>query len=104
MTEKKETKKEAAKKRVQNTQEAMKDVGGVSGARLKSFIERVERLTEEKNGLAEDIRDVYGESKSTGFEPKIIRKIVSRRKQSLEKRREEEELIDLYESALGTGV
>ena len=98
---KKDDKETAAKLRVKNTQEAMKDVAGVSGQRLKSFIERVERLEEEKKGLAEDIRDVYGEAKGTGFDPKIMRKIVSLRKSNLEKRREESELLDLYMSAIG---
>ena len=73
----------------------------ISANRLKSFIERVERLEEEKKTLAEDIRDVYSEAKSTGFEPKIMRKIVSLRKANLEKRREEQELLELYMSALG---
>ncbi|MBI1215033.1 MAG: DUF2312 domain-containing protein [Alphaproteobacteria bacterium] len=73
----------------------------VSGQRLKSFIERIERLEEEKKALAEDIRDVYAEAKGTGFEPKIIRKIVSLRKANLEKRREEQELLELYMSAIG---
>lgn len=75
--------------------------GEVSGSRLKSFIERVERLEEEKKALAEDIRDVYSEAKATGFEPKIMRKIVSLRKANLEKRREEQELLELYMSAIG---
>lgn len=73
----------------------------VSGARLKSFIERVERMEEEKKALGEDIRDVYAEVKATGFDPKIMRKIVSMRKQNLEKRREEQELLDLYMAAIG---
>jgi uncharacterized protein (UPF0335 family) len=73
----------------------------VSGTRLKSFIERVERLEEEKRATAEDIRDVYAEAKGTGFEPKIMRKIVSLRKANLEKRREEQELLELYMSAIG---
>ncbi len=75
--------------------------GNVSGARLKSFIERIERLEEEKKALAEDVRDVYGEAKATGFDPKIMRKIVSLRKTNLEKRREEAELLDVYMSAIG---
>lgn len=100
-TAKKPTKKEAAKLRVKNTQEAMKDVGGVSGTRLKSFIERVERLEEEKAGVAEDVRYVYGEAKATGFDPAIMRKVISRRKQNVEKRRETEELLSLYCSAIG---
>ncbi len=73
----------------------------VSGARLKSFISRVEKLEEEKKAIAEDIRDVYAEAKGLGFEPKIVRKIVSLRKTNLEKRREEQELLDLYMSAIG---
>ena len=100
-TAKKEDKQTAAKLRVQNTQAAMKDTGGVSGQRLKSFIERIERLEEEKKGLGEDVRDVYGEAKATGFDQKIIRKVVSLRKTNLEKRREESELLDLYMSAIG---
>lgn len=77
------------------------DVGGVSGVRLKSFIERVERLNEEKSAIAEDVKDVYGEAKATGFDPKIMRKIVSLRKSNLEKRREENELLELYCAAIG---
>lgn len=77
------------------------DDGQISGNRLKSFIERVERLEDEKKALAEDIRDVYAEAKSTGFEPKIMRKIISLRKANLEKRREEQELLDLYMAAIG---
>ena len=82
-------------------QEETQETGGVAGARLKSFIERVERLEEEKKALSEDIREVYAEAKSVGFEPKIMRKIVSLRKTNLEKRREEQELLDLYMAALG---
>lgn len=74
--------------------------GEVSGARLKSIIERVERLEEEKKALSEDIRDIYAEAKATGFEPKIIRKLVSLRKMNLEKRREEAELLNLYAAAI----
>jgi uncharacterized protein (UPF0335 family) len=83
------------------TKETPDNSGEVSGTRLKSFIERVERLEEEKKALAEDIRDVYSEAKATGFEPKIMRKIVSLRKANLEKRREEQELLDLYMAAIG---
>ena len=75
--------------------------GQFSGGRIKSFIERIERLEEEKKALAEDIKDVYGEAKALGFEAKIIRKIVSLRKTNLEKRREENELLELYMSAIG---
>lgn len=76
-------------------------VGGVSGERLKNFIERIERLEEEKKALTEDIKDVYAEAKATGFEVKIMRKIVSLRKMDTQKRREEDELLDVYKSAIG---
>ncbi len=74
--------------------------GEVSGTRLKSFIERIERLEEEKSGIAADVRDVYGEAKANGFDPKIMRKLVRIRKTILEKRREEAELLQLYASAI----
>lgn len=77
------------------------DVGGVAGKRLKSFIERIERLEEEKAATSEDIKDVYGEAKGVGFDPKIIRKVIRERKMDAEKRREEYELMDLYKSAIG---
>lgn len=80
---------------------APKDVGGVAGQRLQSFLERIERLEEEKSALAEDIKEVYAEAKGVGFDAKVIRKIVSLRKMDHEKRREEEELLDLYKTAIG---
>lgn len=78
-----------------------KDVGGVAGQRLNAFLERIERLEEEKSGLAEDIKEVYAEAKGTGFDVKTMRRIVRLRKMSVEKRREEEELLDLYAAAIG---
>lgn len=78
-----------------------KDVGGVAGARLRSFIERIERLEEEKAALMEDIKEVYAEAKGTGFDTKTMRKIISLRKMETEKRRESEELLELYKSAIG---
>jgi len=76
----------------------------VSSERLRSFILRIEKLEEDKTTLLDDIRDVYAEAKSTGFEVKIIRQIVRLRKMEVEKRREQEELLDLYKSALGMEV
>ena len=73
----------------------------VNAGHLKAFIERIERLEEEKKALADDIKDVYAEAKGTGFDVKIMRKIISIRKQDREKRREEEEILDLYMAALG---
>ncbi|NCC22820.1 MAG: DUF2312 domain-containing protein [Alphaproteobacteria bacterium] len=78
-----------------------KDVGGVAGARLKSFIERIERLEEEKAALAEDIKEVYAEAKGTGFDTKTMRKLIRLRKMDGDKRREEDELLELYKSAVG---
>ncbi|MCB9964432.1 MAG: DUF2312 domain-containing protein [Rhodospirillales bacterium] len=83
------------------SQDAPHDVGGVAGARLKSFIERVERLEEEKTALAEDIKEIMAEAKSTGFDVKTIRKIIRLRKMDTEKRREEDELLELYKAAIG---
>jgi uncharacterized protein (UPF0335 family) len=68
---------------------------------LLAFIERIERLEEDKKQVSEDIKDVYAEAKGTGYDVKIIRKIVSIRKQDKDKRREEEEILSLYMSALG---
>ena len=69
--------------------------GGVAGDQLRAFIERIERLEEEKKVIADDIKDVYAEAKGTGFDVKILRKIISlRRKQPHE--REEEDAILLY--------
>ena len=84
-----------------STNDAAQDVGGVAGARLKSFIERIERLEEEKSAIASDIKDVYAEAKGTGFDTKTIRKIISLRKVDTEKRREADEMLDLYKSAIG---
>lgn len=77
------------------------DVGGVSGKRLKSFVERIERLEEEKSALSEDIKDTYGEAKATGFDTKTIRRIIKLRKMDVEKRREQDELLELYKAAIG---
>ncbi len=84
----------------EQTQDA-KDVGGVAGKRLLSFLERIENLEEEKKDLAEDIKEVYAEAKGVGFDAKILRRIIKLRKMEPEKRREEDELLDLYMSAIG---
>ena len=81
--------------------EAKEDVGGVAGKRLISFFERIERLEEEKAALAEDIKEVYAEAKGAGFEVKIMRRVLKLRKMEVEKRREEDELLELYMSAIG---
>ena len=68
---------------------------------LKAFVERVERLEEEKKALSDDIRDVYAEAKGNGFDVKVLRKVVRIRKQDRAKRLEEEAILDLYLSAIG---
>ena len=73
----------------------------IDSPQLRAFIERIERLEEEKRATAEDIKDVYAGAKGTGFDAKIIRKIVSLRRQDVRKRKEEEEILDVYMSALG---
>lgn len=75
--------------------------GGVAAERLRSFIERVERLEEEKKGLSGDIKDVYAEAKGEGYETKVLRQIVRLRKMDKADRQEQEALLELYLSALG---
>jgi uncharacterized protein (UPF0335 family) len=79
----------------------MPDVGGIAGERLKSFIERIERLEEEKRTLAEDIKEVYAEAKGTGFDTKIMRQLIRIRKRDPDEIDEEESLLDVYKRALG---
>jgi uncharacterized protein (UPF0335 family) len=79
----------------------VKTVNNVAGERLKLFIEKIERLSEEKAGIADDISDVYAEAKSAGFDSKIMKMIVRLRKMATDKRREEEEILDIYKAAIG---
>ena len=79
----------------------MPDVESIAGAQLKSFIERIERLEEEKRALGEDIKEVYAEAKGTGFEPKIMRQILKIRKMDKDEHDEQESLLDIYKRALG---
>ncbi len=79
----------------------MADVAGVTGDQLKSFIERIERLEEEKKALSEDIKEVFAEAKGNGFDTKIMRQIIRLRKMDASDRAEQEELLDLYKNAIG---
>jgi len=78
----------------------MTEVGGIAGDRLRSFVERIERLEEEKAALAADIREVYSEAKGTGFDVKILRQVIRLRKLDVSDRQEQEEILDLYKRAL----
>jgi uncharacterized protein (UPF0335 family) len=79
----------------------MADVAGIAGDRLKSFIERVERLEEEKHALAEDIKQVYAEAKSTGFDTRIMRQLVKLRRMDKDDLDEQEVLLDVYRRGIG---
>ncbi len=79
----------------------MADIGGVAAERLRSFVERIERLEEEKQTLAADIREVYGEAKGTGFDVKVLRQIIRLRKMDDSDRSEMEEILSVYRRALG---
>lgn len=74
---------------------------GIPGERLRSFVQRIERLEQDKQAVADDIKEVFAELKGVGFDAKITRQIIRERKVELEKRRENAELLSLYKAALG---
>lgn len=73
----------------------------IAGERLRSVIERIERLEEERKALANDIKDIYSEAKSAGFDVKVIRQLIRIRKQEPAEVEEQETLLDVYRRALG---
>jgi len=77
------------------------EVGGIAADRLRSIVERIERLEEERKGLAENIKDIFAEAKSAGFDVKVVRQIISIRKKEPAEVEEQETLLDLYRRALG---
>lgn len=79
----------------------MTQFGGISGEQLRAFIERIERLDEEKQNISEDIKNVFAEAKSTGFDVKIMRSIIRIRKMKENDVEEQEHLLDTYKRALG---
>ena len=81
----------------------MSDTGGVAREQLTAFIERIERLEEEKKTIADDVKDVYAEAKGTGFDTKAIRKVIALRKLDQDERMEQEAILDTYLHALGMG-
>lgn len=79
----------------------MTDAHGIARDQLRVFIERIERLEEEKKTIADDIKDVYAEAKGTGFDTKILKKVISLRKMDERERQEFEAVLDTYLAALG---
>jgi uncharacterized protein (UPF0335 family) len=76
-------------------------VGGIAGDRLRSLVERIERLEEERKALGNDIKDIYAEAKSAGFDVKVLRQLIRLRKQEPADVEEQETLLDLYKRAIG---
>jgi len=81
----------------------MVQAGGIVGDQLRSVIERIERLEEEKKGIAEDIKEVYAGAKATGFDVKVLRKVIAIRKMDQADRQEQEALLDVYLHAIEGG-
>ncbi len=79
----------------------MSDNTGIAADRLLNIVERIERLEEEKKALSNDVKDIYAEAKSAGFETKVIRRIIARRKKDQAEMEELDSLEDLYLQALG---
>ena len=80
---------------------AQENVGGIAAEALSQYVDRIERLEEEKKALSADIKQVYDEAKSTGFDVKILRKLISIRKVAEHDRKEQDEVLELYKRALG---
>lgn len=79
----------------------MSDAGAVARDQLRSYVERIERLEEEKKSISDDIKDVYGEAKAMGYDTKVLRKVIAIRKQDQNDRMEQEAILDTYLHALG---
>lgn len=92
---------EAAESRARQAADPESEVGGIAVDRLRSIIERVERLEAERKALAGDIKDIFAEAKSAGFDVKVIRQLISLRNKEPSEVEEQEGLLDLYRKALG---
>lgn len=79
----------------------MSDAGATARDQLRSYVERIERLEEEKKSISDDIKDVYGEAKAMGYDTKVLRKVIAIRKQDQNDRMEQEAILDTYLHALG---
>lgn len=77
------------------------EIGGIAADRLRSIVERIERLEEERKALASDIKDIFAEAKSAGFDVKVLRQVLRLRRQEPAEVEEQETLLDLYKRALG---
>ncbi|OJX99512.1 MAG: DUF2312 domain-containing protein [Rhizobiales bacterium 63-22] len=88
-----------AKSKVEKAEE--RTANTIAAGQLRSLIERIERLEEERKAIADDIKEVYAEAKGTGFDPKTIRAIIRLRKKEDHERQEEEAMLHLYMDALG---
>ncbi|MFO1050102.1 MAG: DUF2312 domain-containing protein [Geminicoccaceae bacterium] len=73
----------------------------ISAQQLRNFVDRIERLEQDKAGIMDDIKDTYAEAKALGYDVKILRKVISLRKRKPDERREEQELLEIYLQALG---
>jgi uncharacterized protein (UPF0335 family) len=96
-----DTDTDAAKASRRRQKDADTEAGGIAADRLRSIVERIERLEEERKALANDIKDIYAEAKSAGFDVKVLRQIISLRKKEPAEVEEQETLLDLYRRALG---
>lgn len=92
---------EATASRARQAADPNPTVGGIAADRLKSIVERIERLEEERKALASDIKDIYSEAKAAGFEPAIVRQLIRLRKKEPSEIEEQEALLDIYRRALG---
>ena len=79
----------------------MAEASAIAAEQLRAFVERIERLEDEKSALAADIREVYAEAKGTGFDTKILRRLISLRKMDQADREEQDALLDIYRQAVG---
>jgi uncharacterized protein (UPF0335 family) len=79
----------------------MSDTGPIAADVLRQFIERVERLEEERKALGDDVRDTYSEAKAVGFDPKVMREVIRLRKMDRDDKAERDALLDMYQHALG---
>jgi uncharacterized protein (UPF0335 family) len=79
----------------------MAEIGGETADRLRSFVDRIERLEDEKAALIADVREIYSEAKGVGFDVRALRQVLKLRKMDQAERREQEELLELYKRVLG---